>query len=167
MGKGLDDLAVSTEAARISDEVWSCILTWDRLPREVVGVQLAQAADSIGANIAEAFGRFHYADKIRHLYYARGSLYETRFWLNRAKSRGLMTQPDVDDLQNRLAHLARQLNAFVASLRTQSHEDNPRNVRDRPSGAYTLSGTDLVESVPSSEGIETEDPSSKGSISNL
>src|SRR3990172_378882 len=81
MGKGLDELEVLGEAQRIADEVWARVISWDGLPREVVGLQLARAVDSVGANIAEAFGRFHYADKIRFLYYARGSLFETRYWL--------------------------------------------------------------------------------------
>src|SRR3990172_5554021 len=87
MGKGLDEPEVLAEAHRIADEIWGRVLMWDGLPREVVGLQLAPTVDSVGANIAEAFGRFHYADKIRFLYYARGSLFETRYWIGRATAR--------------------------------------------------------------------------------
>ncbi len=38
--------------------------------------QLRRASSSITANIAEGFGRFHYADKIRFYLQARGSLKE-------------------------------------------------------------------------------------------
>ena len=125
MGKGLDELEDLAEAQQIADELWGRVMTWDGLPREVVGLQLARAVDSVGANIAEAFGRFHYADKVRFLYYARGSLFETRYWLGRARSRGLLPRELVEDLDDRLDLVARQLNAFVRNLKSQS-----RSLRD-------------------------------------
>jgi four helix bundle protein len=50
---------------------------------------LVRAADSIGANIAEANGRAKGPDQSRLLVIARGSIYETQHWLERARSRGL------------------------------------------------------------------------------
>jgi four helix bundle protein len=92
---------------------------WDPFARQVVGGQLARAADSVGANIAEAFGRFHYGEKLQFLYYARGSLFETRYWLNRAQVRDLMSSTQVQDYASQLTDLARQLNAFAARLKAQ------------------------------------------------
>jgi four helix bundle protein len=120
MGSGIEDLEVLREAERVADEIWELTRAWDRIARDVVGLQMARAADSIGANIAEAFGRYHYADKIRFLYYARGSLFETRFWLNRAASRQLLPQQSARDYHARLVQLGRRLNAFVRRLRVQA-----------------------------------------------
>jgi len=120
MGSGIEDLEILKEAEQLADEVWELTKGWDRMPRDVVGLQLARAADSIGANIAEAFGRYHYPDKIRILYYARGSLFETRYWLNRADSRKLLPQEAAPVYQARLVDLGRRLNAFVRRLRTQA-----------------------------------------------
>ena len=72
-----------------------------------------RAVDSIGANIAEAFGRYH------DVYFARGSLYETKYWLNRAVNRQLLSSKVHAELTEMLASIARQLNAFVASIRAQ------------------------------------------------
>ena len=149
MGKGLDELEVLGEAQRIADVVWARVISWDGLPREVVGLQLARAVDSVGANIAEAFGRFHYADKIRFLYYARGSLFETRYWLGRARSRGLLPREVVEDLDDRLNLVARQLNAFVRSLKSQS-----RSLRDLPAEQYLAGDIPFIRAIIPDEDVD-------------
>jgi four helix bundle protein len=68
------DVEVLREAEGIADDVWKLTLQWNGYARDVVGKQLARAADSVGANIAEAFGRYHFGEKLNFLYYARGSL---------------------------------------------------------------------------------------------
>lgn len=132
MGTGLDDLKVLSAAEDVADDVWRRVEKWDAFARDVVGEQLARAADSIGANIAEAYGRFHYGEKLQFLYFARGSLFETKYWLNRARSRGLMPAHDVGELAARLMQLARQLNAFAGSLKDQRAGQRPgtRTVRE-------------------------------------
>lgn len=50
---------------------------------ELYGItsQLRRAASSVTANIAEGFSRYHYNDKIKFYYNARGSLSETQSFL--------------------------------------------------------------------------------------
>ena len=63
----------------------------------------------VGANIAEADGRWHVRDMRRVLLIARGSLYETEHWLSRAADSGLscpLWEP-------RLSELARLLNGMI------------------------------------------------------
>jgi four helix bundle protein len=136
MGSGLENLEVLKEAQRIADETWSSLTRWDGWAREVVGLQLVRAVDSIGANIAEAFGRYHYADKIRFLYYARGSLYEAKFWIDRAQARGLVPGDEAANVNTRLTGVARQLNALIRDLRSrgQSRQPPTRSIRDRVDG---------------------------------
>jgi four helix bundle protein len=67
MGVGLEDLRVLQDAETIADRLWHHVVAWEPFAREVVGEQLARAADSIGANIAEAFARFHYGEKLQFL----------------------------------------------------------------------------------------------------
>jgi four helix bundle protein len=114
-----EDLRVLQTAETIADAIWKEVVKWDELARDVVGKQMARAADSMGANIAEGFGRFHYGDKLQFLYYARGSLFETKYWLNRVLERNLMPPNTVKDYASQLTDLARQLNAFANSLKFQ------------------------------------------------
>ena len=108
-----EDLRVLKSAEEIADSVWKIVLRWDEFAKDVVGKQISRSADSIGANIAESFGRFNFGEKLQFIYYSRGSIFETKFWLNRTRERGLMKPDDVQEYVNRLTDLARQLNTFA------------------------------------------------------
>ena len=58
-------------------QVASLVSEFPDIQKYGLSVQLLKSSNSIIANIAEAQGRFTYADKIRVLYIARGELYET------------------------------------------------------------------------------------------
>ncbi len=119
MGKGLEDLRMLKDAEFVADGIWRQVGNWQAFDRNTVGEQLVRAADSIGANLAEAYGRFHYGEKLRFLYYARGSLFETKYWLNRTSSRNLLPIEDIDDYAKQLSGLARQINTFANSIKQQ------------------------------------------------
>ena len=75
MATKFEDLRILQAAEEIADGVWKQVTEWDDFDRDVVGKQMARAADSIGAYIAESYGRYHYGEKLQFLYYARGSLF--------------------------------------------------------------------------------------------
>jgi four helix bundle protein len=115
----MEDIRVLKSAEQIADAIYKVAVQWDEFAQDVVGKQIARAADSIGANIAESFGRFHFGEKIQFLYYARGSVFETKYWLNRAATRELMSSADSQNYVTRLTDIARQLNLYVSSLKGQ------------------------------------------------
>lgn len=119
MAAELEDLRILRTAEGVADEIWKMSLTWGNYARDVVGQQMTRSVDSIGANIAEAYGRFHYGDKLKFLYYARGSLFETKYWLNRVAARGLMPTHDVQAHAKQLSQLAQQLNIFAKNIKQQ------------------------------------------------
>jgi four helix bundle protein len=79
-----------------------------------VGAQLIRSADSIGANMAEAYGR-HGGDQVRFLYIARGSVHETEHWIDVARARGLLEGA----LPCRVRKVGRMLNGLINSHRTR------------------------------------------------
>ncbi len=103
-------------AEKFADEIWEEVITWKPFPRNTVGRELVRAADSVGANIAEGHGRFHYREEITFDYYARGSLKESRFWLRRAVTRRMMTEPRFQQFMAMADELEPQLNAYINSL---------------------------------------------------
>jgi four helix bundle protein len=117
-----EDLQVLKSAEAIADSIWKQVSQWDEFARDVVGKQITRSADSIGANIAESFGRYNFGEKLQFLYYSRGSLFETKYWLNRTSVRELMNSGDVQKYVAELTSLARQLNTFASGLRTVRSE---------------------------------------------
>jgi four helix bundle protein len=113
------DLEILKLAEQIADAIWQRVVKWDSFAKNTVGRQLARSADSIGANIAEAYGRFHYGEKSHFFYYARGSIFETKFWLNRSLSRRLLDPNDAQNYLDTLTELAKRLNRLVAVTKSQ------------------------------------------------
>lgn len=74
-------LRVYLTAEKLADETWRLVKKWPHFERDTVGKQLVRAADSIGANIAEGYGRGSALDNRRFVKIARGSLNETSHFL--------------------------------------------------------------------------------------
>jgi four helix bundle protein len=76
--KKLEDFELYQISMNIGEEVWNIVATWDSFAKNTLGNQLVRSADSIAANIAEGYGRFHFKDRRQFTYYSRGSLLETK-----------------------------------------------------------------------------------------
>ena len=111
----IEDLRIVKLAEEISDKLWDIVLKWSYFEKDTVGKQLVRAADSIGANISEGYGRHHKNDIVRFLFISRGSLQETKYWLKRAFIRKLIQPLDFEHLLFSLNNLAPQLNAFISA----------------------------------------------------
>ena len=111
-----EDLKVFQMAEKMTDEIWSIVAGWTYFDKDTVGKQLVKAADSIGANIAEGSGRGTPKDNKRFVRIARGSLYETKYWLRRAYTRNLINDLEVNRLKTVLDDLGPSLNAYLKSI---------------------------------------------------
>lgn len=90
----LEDLEVYQLSMELGEKIWEITIRWNYFAKDTVGRQLVRAADSIGANLAEGFGRFSYKENRQFCFYARGSLYETRTWLTKGNRRKLINDDD-------------------------------------------------------------------------
>jgi four helix bundle protein len=109
VGSDFRELVAYRLAVELADDLHRLASGWNSFDRWSLGVQLVRAADSVGANMAEAMGRWHVADRRRLLFIARGSLYETEHWILRAESRGLLEQGTCD----RVGQVGRALNGLI------------------------------------------------------
>jgi four helix bundle protein len=116
-----EDLRGYRLAEQVADIAWNITSGWDPFSRDTVGRQLVRSADSIGANIAEGFGRGRYQDNRRFIRIARGSLFETRHWLRRAFRRRLLNSSQVQEMKSLLDPLGPGLNAYLRAIGTRSN----------------------------------------------
>jgi len=112
----IDDLRVYQQAMQLAEKVWDIVMKWDAFAKYSIGKQYTEAADSIGANISEGFGRFHFKDSKNFLYYSRGSLYETRTWTIKAHNRNLITDKEYEELKTEIHDLSVKLNNYINSI---------------------------------------------------
>jgi four helix bundle protein len=113
MSNRLEDLEIYNLSEAFSDKIWFIVIQWDYLAKDTVGKQLIRSADSIGANIAEGFGRFHYKENKNFCYFSRGSILETKSWLKKARTRTLITITDYELLLQQLEIIHIKLNAYI------------------------------------------------------
>jgi four helix bundle protein len=114
--KGFRRLKVYREASALARELRMAIGSWTPLDVWTVGVQMVRAADSIGANLAEAYGRRTDADRLRLLWVARGSVCELQHWIGSARDRGLSVP---DEWEQRADEVGGMVNGLA---RAWSHD---------------------------------------------
>lgn len=109
----LKDIKAYIVSREISKAIWEEISKWDHFSKRTIGDQFIRAVDSIGANIAEGFGRYHKKDKIKFYFNARGSLYESLHWLNLAYERNLISIDPYNSLMAKLQTLPLEINYLI------------------------------------------------------
>lgn len=119
----IDDLEIYQLAMQVGEEVWRLADVWDYWKKDTIGKQLVRAADSIAANISEGYGRYAYKDRRWFCYISRGSLFETRTWLNKAKDREIISEVTHESLQTNLKVLHLKLNAYIHTLNKNIHQE--------------------------------------------
>ncbi len=123
----LEDLKVYQISEEIADSVWNICIDWQFFEKDTIGKQFVRSVDSIGANIAEGYGRFSFKENMRFCYFARGSLMETQHWLRRAKKRKLLSGEQEQILEELLQPFHIKLNAYIKSIRLQSEKYGSKN----------------------------------------
>ncbi len=108
--KDIDSYVLSFE---LSNVVWNIILKWQYFEKRSIGMQFARAMDSISANIAEGFGRYHKKDKIKFYRYAMASLYECFDWNEKSYRRRLFQKEDYDHVLKKLIMIRKELYALI------------------------------------------------------
>ncbi len=82
-----------------------------------LGDQMLRAARSTTANLAEGYGRFHYADNAKFCSNARGSAHEVLDHLIAAHDEGLLTDELFDVGRQLVTSSLRLINGYMAYLK--------------------------------------------------
>ena len=97
----------------LSNYVWKMVMSWDSFAKWTLGKQLVNSTDSISANIAEGFGRYHKKEKIHFYRYSFGSMKETQDWIKKARQRELISENDDIYITQRLDKLPKLINQLI------------------------------------------------------
>lgn len=116
MIKSLDDFQVYQMAMKLGEDVWNIVKKWDYFCKDTIGKQLVRASDSIAANLSEGLGRYHYKETKNFSYYSRGSLFETKTWITKAKNRSLITETQFDEFSKSLDIIGIKINNYIKTL---------------------------------------------------
>lgn len=111
-----EDLEVYKLSMDLSDRIWEIVIRWDYFQKDTVGKQWVRAIDSVSANISEGFGRNTFKDQRSFYYFSRGSLCESKTWLEKARKRMLINENEYKLLIDDFNVLGIKLNNFINSV---------------------------------------------------
>lgn len=112
----LEELKVYELSMELGESVWLIVEKWDYFSKDTIGKQLMRSVDSVAANLSEGFGRFHYKDAKNFTYFSRGSLYETKTWIRKAKNRNLMNEEEYLKFTEDINLIGKMLNSYIKSI---------------------------------------------------
>lgn len=114
----LEDIVAYKIASQLSDYVWEIVIKWEWFPKKTIGGQFTEAIDSIAANMAEGFGRYHKKDKIKFYYNSRASVFESSFWCKKAFIRKLLSEEQYNYIIEELRKLPKEINYQIKVTNT-------------------------------------------------
>jgi four helix bundle protein len=121
----LKNLEVYQLSRKLSSVAWEIFCRMDFLDKKHIGDQFLRSVDSIGANIAEGYGRYHYLDKVRFYYNSRASHYEAfTHWLELMFEREKITETEFKSIEKTAIKLQIKLNNFITSTSKNARKNN-------------------------------------------
>lgn len=100
----------------IGESVWTMVRQWDYFAKDTDAKQIVRSADSIAANLAEGYGRYHFKENQKFCYYSRGSAEETQTWVEKAVHRELIERESARKLYDQIENYKKRLNAYIRSI---------------------------------------------------
>ena len=109
----LGDIDAYLWSYQLSNEIWNKTICGEWFAKKTVGTQFVTASDSISANIAEGFGRYHKKDKIKFYRYSQGSLKECYDWNEKSRKRGLLSDEDYTKILSELKRIESAIRRLI------------------------------------------------------
>ena len=114
----LENLEVYKLSRELSRNAWKIYSKMDIKLKIIIGDQFIRSADSVGANIAEGYARYHALDRCRFYYFSRASLSEcVEHWLSLLKERNLISGDEHNEIYKIYKPLQIKLNNFISAAR--------------------------------------------------
>jgi len=118
--RGFTDLEVWKKSRILRNSISELVKSFPVEERYRLTDQIIRSPRSIGNNIAEGHGRFHYADASKFLINARGSAVETIDHLIIALDEKYIKEEVFDSFKNDCEECIKMINGYINYLRNQS-----------------------------------------------
>ena len=123
--KSFEELACWQEARKLRNHVSkNVIIKFPVSEKYNLRDQILRSSRSIGGNVAEGFGRFHYQENIQFCRIARGSLYETLDHMIVAIDENYIKENDLQDFKERFNKCLLILNGYIKYLKDKKGSNN-------------------------------------------
>ncbi|MBB6325020.1 four helix bundle protein [Algoriphagus iocasae] len=110
----LKELDIYQLSRKLSSKAWNIYQRLDYHLRKNWGDQMISSIDSVGANIAEGYARFHFLDRIKFYYIARASLSESvEHWIDLGLERKIVLQEEFEEIYSISKNLQIKLNRQI------------------------------------------------------
>ena len=117
MAKGFFELNVWMKGYELLIEVYRVAASFPKEEKYGLATQIRRSANSVIANIAEAHGRYYFADKARVLYTSRGECEETRSHLRVALGLKYIDKKVFVNLDQEYEGLTKGISSYIRSIR--------------------------------------------------
>jgi four helix bundle protein len=112
----LHELEVYRMTRRLSSMAWVIYQRLAFQQRKVWGDQMLESVDSVGANVAEGYARFHFSEKARFYYISRASLSEgVDHWIDLGFERGVVFDQEFEQINKIKFDIQVRLNNMIKS----------------------------------------------------
>jgi four helix bundle protein len=112
----LQELEVYRMTRRLSSMAWVIYQRLAFQQRKVWGDQMLESVDSVGANVAEGYARFHFSEKARFYYISRASLSEgVDHWIDLGFERGVVFDQEFEQINKIKFDIQVRLNNMIKS----------------------------------------------------
>ncbi len=116
MAKGFFELNVWKKGYELLMEVYKITVSFPKEEKYGLTAQVRGSANSVIANIAEAHGRYYFADKARVLYTSRGECEETRSHLRVALGLKYIDKKVFINLDHEYEGLSKGISSYIRSI---------------------------------------------------
>jgi len=117
--KGFEGLASYQHALRLLKAAYKLAGELPAYEKYNLADQVRRASLSVLLNIAEGYGRYHYLDRLRFFYIARGSLTEVLSAFIAANSLGYVDDAQLSWVRDTEMEAEKSLNGYIAFIRKQ------------------------------------------------
>jgi len=114
------DLDAWKQAHSLTKNIYKITKEFPKEEKYGLTSQIRRATSSVGANIAEGFARYHFKDKQKFYYQARGSVAEMQNFLLLARDLNFIKDKNCKELGKKANRVGKLINGLIKSIEKQN-----------------------------------------------